>query len=93
MSRLQNAVSDFAARWLAEHGEKPTQDLLLDGTFCKQTGQPFCLCLKLGTGLGGMIDFTGLTCRESGKEVTAESYAWMAEARAERAATRKDAES
>lgn len=88
MSRLQEAVNSFADTWLAEHGERPTQDMLLDGTFCKQTGQPFCLCLKLGTGLGLMINFTGLTCQGSGKPVTAESYEWMDEARKERQAAR-----
>ncbi len=85
MSRLQVAVDKFAADWLAETGEQATQDMLLDGTFCKRTGQPFCLCLKLGTGLGAMINFTGLTCASSGKPVTAESYEWIDEGRAERA--------
>ncbi len=88
MSRLQDAVDAFAAGWLARTGEKPSQDLVLDGEFCLHTGQPFCLCLKLGTGLGAMIGFTGLTCARSGKPVTAESYEWMDEARAERTAAR-----
>lgn len=86
MSRLQEAVDAFAAAWLERTGEKPPQDTVFDGTFCSQTGQPFCLCLKLGTGLGAMIDMTGLTCARSQKPVTAESYEWMNEARAERAA-------
>jgi hypothetical protein len=88
MSRLQDAVNKFAREWQAEYGEKPSQDALLDGTFCKVTGQSFCLCLKLGTGLGSMINLAGLTCRGSGKPVTAESYEWMDEARAERQASR-----
>lgn len=86
MSRLQEAVDSFAAAYLAAHGEKPPQDFLFDGTFCGQTDQPFCLCLKLGTGLGAMINFTGLTCAPTGKPVTAESYEWMDEARTERKA-------
>ena len=86
MSRLQEAVDKFAADWLAQTGEKPPQDTVLNGTFCAGTEQPFCLCLKLGTGLGAMIDLTGLTCQASGKPVTAESYEWMDEAKAERAA-------
>ena len=88
MSRLQEAVNQFAADWLARTGEKPEQDTLNDGSFCAATGQPFCLCLKLGTGLGVMIDMTGLTCAPTGKPVTAESYEWMSEARAERAAAK-----
>lgn len=88
MSRLQEAVDSFAAAWLARTGEKPTQDTLLDGQFCEQTEQPMCLCLKLAVGIGGMINFEGLTCATSGKPVTAESYAWMDEARAERAQER-----
>lgn len=88
MSRLQETIDRFAADWLAQTGEKPPQDTVYDGTFCTVTGQPFCLCLKLGTGLGAMIDMTGLTCAQSGKPVTAESYEWMAEARAERKAGR-----
>ena len=86
MSRLQEAVDIFAADWLSRNGEKPSQDEVLDGEFCAQTGQPFCLCLKLATGIGGMINFAGLMCMRSGKPVTAESYEWMDEARAERAA-------
>jgi hypothetical protein len=86
MSRLQDVVDKFAADWLALQDEKPSQDTVISGAFCAQTGQPFCLCLKLATGLGAMIDFTGLTCLESGKPVTAESYEWMNEARTERAA-------
>ena len=86
MSRLQEAIDRFAADWLARTGEKPPQDTVFDGAFCEATGQPFCLCLKLGTGLGAMINFTGLTCGATGKPVTAESYEWMNEARAERAA-------
>lgn len=86
MSRLQDAANAFAAGWLTQTGAKPSEDTLYDGTFCSQTGQPFCLCLKLGTELGAMINFTGLTCATSGKPVTAESYEWMDEARAERAA-------
>ena len=85
MSRLQEAVNKFAADWLAARGQKPSQDEVTSGAFCSQTGQPFCLCLKLGTGLGNMIDMTGLVCLNSNKPVTAESYEWMAEARAERA--------
>jgi hypothetical protein len=85
MSRLQEATNKFAADWLAAHGEKPSADMLTDGEFCKTTGQPFCLCLKLGTGLGTMINFAGLTCRASGKPVTDESYEWIDEAIAERA--------
>lgn len=86
MSRLQEAVVQFAGDWLARTGKKPPQDTLWDGTFCHLTGQPFCLCLKLGTGLGTIIDMTGLTCAPTGKPVTAESYEWMAEARSERKA-------
>lgn len=90
MSRLQEAVDRFAADWQARAGEKPSQDTLLDGVFCAQTSEPFCLCLKLATGIGAMIDFTGLTCAFSGKPVTVESYEWMDEARRERAAIKKD---
>ena len=90
MSRLQEAVGRFAAGWLAQSGEEPPQDTLLNGAFCASTGQPFCLCLKLGTGLGTMIDVTGLTCVPTGKPVTAESYEWMGEARAERARLREE---
>lgn len=92
MSRLQDAVNKFAAGWLAWYGAKPSQDMVIDGPFCAQTGQPFCLCLKLATGLGNMIDMTGLTCIQSGKPVTAESYEWMAEARAERLAMTRQGE-
>lgn len=91
MSRLQIAVDIFVADYLARTGEKPHQEWLSDGTFCKETGEPFCLCLKLATGIGGMINFTGLTCKESGKPITAESYEWMDEARAERKAARDPA--
>ena len=85
MSRLQEAVDKFAADWLERTGEKPSADEVVDGLFCSQTGQSFCLCLKLATGLGQMIDMTGLTCLRSQKPVTAESYEWMDEARRERA--------
>lgn len=81
MSRLQEAVDAFARAYLEEYGEKPSQDLVFDGTFCTQTGQPFCLCLKLGTGLGAMIDLTGMVCIGSRKPVTPESYEWMNEAK------------
>ena len=84
MSRLQEAVNAFARQWLADHGLKPSADTLTDGTFCTQSGQPFCLCLRLALGVGQMINMTGLTCLPSGKPVTAESYLWLDEARAER---------
>ena len=89
MSKLQEAVDKFAADWLERTGEKPSQDTVFNGIFCSQTGQPFCLCLKLATGIGAMIDMTGLTCKQSMKPVTDESYEWMREARAERAALRR----
>ena len=85
MSRLQEAVDKFAADW-AKRGEgNPGQDLLFDGTFSRSTGQPFCLCFKLFTGLGAMISMKDLSCTDCLKPVTAESYAWAKEARAERA--------
>lgn len=89
MSRLQEAVNKFVADWLDEHHEPPSQDMLFDGDFCRMSGQPFCLCLKLGIGLGAVIDFTGLTCAGSSKPVTSESYEWMNEARRERAALKE----
>ena len=36
-----------------------------------------------------MIDMTGLTCKQSMKPVTDESYEWMRETRAERAVLRR----
>jgi hypothetical protein len=82
MSRLQEAVDRFAAQWKELNGEPPTEDTIWDGTFSRQSGQPFCLCYRP---LAMMIDFAGLDCTLCGKPYTEESNAWFDEARAERA--------
>ena len=84
MSRLQEAVNKFAAEWLEVHGQKPSQDALMDGTFSRATGELFCLCFKNFTGIGSMINFSGLKCAGCGKPVTDDTYEWGSEARAER---------
>lgn len=92
MSRLQDAVDEFANKWLDATGNKPDQDTLYNGTFSRRTGQEFCLCFRNFTGLGQMINFAGLECMYCEKPVTDETYIWGDEARAERAAMKDQAE-
>lgn len=85
MSKLQEAVDKFAADWREKHaGAKPSQDLLMDGTFSRFVDQEFCLCFVNFTGVASMINFAGFGCRLCGKRITDETYAWADEARRER---------
>lgn len=77
-SRLQTAVDKFAAKWLADTGEKPSRDTISDGTFSRRTDESFCLCFRP---IAALINFAGLDCSLCGKPVTDETNEWYDEAR------------